>query len=205
MSLGGNVPRVRGGEVVSPVPRQSDSVKKHKKCSPCSREAGIAGQPDLSYEIASLLRCWGRSSSSESPVWENRWSYLGLLSPGGGGQEAGVRRLEWEPAAEQGKPLADLMVTGSIPDVPGSAESKGPGSWWGTEDGNSSLLSLSPLMHCPGYCLQPLCHIERLKKWLTFTVTAPNHYKNVHTTSAELQRTLLCQRHFSPLQQMQCL
>lgn len=37
-------------------------------------------------------------------------------------------RLEWEPAAEMEKTLADLMATGSISNVPGSAESKGSSS-----------------------------------------------------------------------------
>lgn len=165
VSLGGNVPRARGGEVVSPVPRQSNNVKKHEKHSPglrshMAREAGVAGQPDVTYEIASLLSCWGRASSSETPVHEIRWNYLGLLFHGGGGQGRAVLRLEWEPAAEEGKPLADLMVTGSISSLPGSAESKDLGSWRGREDRNSPLSSLSPLMRCPGCWLKPLCHIE---------------------------------------------
>lgn len=36
MSLGGKVPRQRGGEVVSPVPRWGEDVKKQEKCSPGS-------------------------------------------------------------------------------------------------------------------------------------------------------------------------
>lgn len=127
-----------------------------------AREAGVAWQPDVSYEIASLLSCWGRSSSSETPVEEIRWSYLGLLSHSGGGQEAGVLRLEWEPTAEEKKPLADFTVVGIISHVPGSAASKGSGSWRGREDGNSSLFHLSPVRHCSGCWLETLCHIERI-------------------------------------------
>lgn len=69
-------------------------------------------------------------------------------------------RLEWEPAAEMEKPLADLLATGSISNVPGSAESKGSSSWRGREDGNS-LLSLSPDVHCPGHCLEPIRNVKR--------------------------------------------
>ena len=82
-----------------------------------------------------------------------------LLPHGGGGQEAEVLRLE--PTAEEEKPLADFTVTNSISNVPGSAESKGSGSWRGREDGNSSLLSLSPVRHCSGRWLETLgFHID---------------------------------------------
>jgi len=73
-----------------------------------------------------------------------------------------VLRPEQEPAAGEEKPLADLMVVGRISNVSGSAERKGSGSWRGREDGNSSLLSPSQVVHCLGCCLKPLCCIERM-------------------------------------------
>lgn len=125
---------------------------------------------------------------------------LGVAVSGGGGPQAGMLRLQWELMAGEEEILADLMVTANISIVPGSAERKG--SWRGGENQNSPKPLQSNIAQDASWVLCDMLR-EGLKKKLTFTIAAPNHYENTPTSSAKLQHMFLSQRHLHQMQSLE--
>lgn len=156
-SLGGSVPRERGGEeVVGAVAQQGSDVREGEKPPQAGRpKAGLAWQPGRSCEITFS---WGARADCPQRVPLRRSGgalWVAVSWSTGRDAQAGVGAR-----AGEGEPLADLMVTGSISSVPGSAERKG--SWRGGKHQNSHL------SHCSGCWLDSLWHVERrIKKTQT--------------------------------------